>query len=115
MKRRIIGYGKDGRWWNGKRTRKWHKKLRLNQILHIQYTTKTGSLAQFKENLAFEDEFLASRTPRRSKHGRQGIGESCWECHEIAERLGIVRGKALTMGEMERDAARRLEFMIEEE
>jgi hypothetical protein len=99
-----------------KRTRKWHEKLRLGDIFHINQTTRTGSLAQFKKNLEFEDAFLASRTPRRSRHGKGWrVGEPCWECHEIAERLGIIEGSAQTSADMERAASERLEAMIGEE
>ena len=52
---------------------KWHKKLNKKDLKHIRETTDTGSLKQFKVNFEFQEKY----------------NMRCWECKNIADKLGI--------------------------
>jgi hypothetical protein len=57
---------------------KWQNKITKKQLKHIKETTDTGTLAQFIFNREWHRERMA-----------EGEREPCFECREIALRLGI--------------------------
>lgn len=53
---------------------KWHKKLNKRLLAHIKETTTSGLLWQVKENI---------------DHQRNPSTNQCFDCDEIARRLGL--------------------------
>ena len=58
----------------------WKSKLTKKQIDHIKDTTDNCLLREFKENRRFH-------TKLKAKEGE----EPCWNCREIAIRLGLEK------------------------
>jgi len=67
-----------------RRTAKWHKRITLKQLKHIKENTD-GTLAGVKKVLAYQKE---KRDDAIRANDYPGITEPCWECKEIARRLG---------------------------
>lgn len=62
----------------------WLKRLTKKQIIHL---LKTGSttLEKFQETRKFQLEWVQSKN-----YARDGFcTEPCWDCREIAQRLGL--------------------------
>jgi hypothetical protein len=64
---------------------KWQKKLNKTQIAHLREHGIT-TLESFKDVRTQQRE---ARKFSDSQGLDPGVGEPCWECKEIAERLGV--------------------------
>jgi hypothetical protein len=58
---------------------KWKRKLNKTDLAHITFTTERGTLREFKANRAYH----------KKEAEKNGGGESCQYCRDIALKLGI--------------------------